>query len=324
MTGLCVGALSSAGLVAGCSSDAPRVKLDGSSTVFPISEAVAEEFRAVRPDVRVTIGQSGTGGGFKKFCNGEIDICNASRGIKPLEVEACAAADIQYTELSVAFDGIAILVNPANDWCDSLTVAQLASIWRPDEPAVKWSDVNPSWPDKPINLYGPGTDSGTFDYFTEVIVGEEKACRPDFTASEDDNVLVSGIKEDHYALGYFGYAFYVENKESLKLVGIEPEGGKPVFPSVETIRTNEYAPLSRPLFVYVRNQALRRPEGREFVKFYLDQAAAMSSDVGYVAVSDAVEKANTAAFAKATSAALAEDNPVETKSASVAEPAAPR
>jgi phosphate transport system substrate-binding protein len=286
----------------GCSSDAPRVKLDGSSTVFPISEAVAEEFRAVRPDVRVTIGQSGTGGGFKKFSHGEIDMCNASRRIKPPEAEACRAANIEHFDLSVAFDGIAILVNRSNDWCDSLTVEQLAAIWRPNDPARSWRDLNPEWPDHPINLYGPGTDSGTFDYFTEVIVGKEKSCRPDFTASEDDNVLVTGVKEDRYALGYFGYAFYVENRDDLKLIAVESEAGKPVLPSVETIRSNEYAPLSRPLFVYVRNTALDRPEGREFVEFYLQQAAAMSADVGYVPVSDEVEAANARALAGAIEA----------------------
>jgi phosphate transport system substrate-binding protein len=287
----------------GCSSDAPRVKMDGSSTVFPISEAVAEEFRVVRPDVRVTIGQSGTGGGFKKFANGEIDICNASRRIKPEEAEHCSAAKIEHFELSVAFDGIAILVNPANDWCESLSVEQLAAIWRPNDPARSWSDLNPEWPDHEINLYGPGTDSGTFDYFTEVIVGTEKSCRPDFTASEDDNVLVSGVKEDHYALGYFGYAFYAENREDLKLVAVEREAGKPVLPSVETIRSNEYAPLSRPLFVYVRGTTLQRPEGREFVEFYLQQAGAMSADVGYVPVPDEVAAANAKALARATAEA---------------------
>ncbi|QDV80365.1 PstS family phosphate ABC transporter substrate-binding protein [Botrimarina mediterranea] len=293
----CAAVLVSLPILAGCGRQ-ESIKIDGSSTVYPISEAVAEEFREERPGVRVTVGLSGTGGGFKKFTAGEIDICDASRGIKPEEVEALAAAKVPYTELSVAFDGIAIVVNPENDWCDTLTVEQLASIWRPldDSPVMKWNELNPEWPDEEIKLYGPGTDSGTFEYFTEVIVGEAKSCRSDFAASEDDNVLVTGVAEDKYSLGYFGFAYYAENEDKLKLIGVAQGEAEPVRPSLETIRSNEYAPLSRPLFLYVRNDLLTKPEGLEFVEFYLDQAGKMAEEVGYVPVSDEVAAENQKRF----------------------------
>ncbi|QDV75767.1 PstS family phosphate ABC transporter substrate-binding protein [Botrimarina mediterranea] len=293
----CAAVLVSLPILAGCGRQ-ESIKIDGSSTVYPISEAVAEEFREERPGVRVTVGLSGTGGGFKKFTAGEIDICDASRGIKPEEVEALAAAKVPYTELSVAFDGIAIVVNPENDWCDTLTVEQLASIWRPldDSPVMKWNELNPEWPDEEIKLYGPGTDSGTFEYFTEVIVGEAKSCRSDFAASEDDNVLVTGVAEDKYSLGYFGFAYYAENEDKLKLIGVAQGEAEPVRPSLETIRSNEYAPLSRPLYLYVRNDLLTKPEGLEFVEFYLDQAGKMAEEVGYVPVSDEVAAENQKRF----------------------------
>ncbi|CAE7210688.1 sphX [Symbiodinium sp. CCMP2456] len=293
----CAAVLVSLPLLAGCGRQ-ESIKIDGSSTVYPISEAVAEEFREERPGVRVTVGLSGTGGGFKKFTAGEIDICDASRGIKPEEVEALAAAKVPYTELSVAFDGIAIVVNPENDWCDTLTVEQLASIWRPldDSPVMKWNELNPEWPDEEIKLYGPGTDSGTFEYFTEVIVGEAKSCRSDFAASEDDNVLVTGVAEDKYSLGYFGFAYYAENEDKLKLIGVAQGEAEPVRPSLETIRSNDYAPLSRPLYLYVRNDLLTKPEGLEFVEFYLDQAGKMAEEVGYVPVSDEVAAENQKRF----------------------------
>ncbi|QDU48247.1 PstS family phosphate ABC transporter substrate-binding protein [Gimesia panareensis] len=267
------------------------VKIDGSSTVYPVSEAVAEEFRAVQPKVRVTVGFSGTGGGMKKFIAGEVDICDASRAMKEKEATACKEKGIEFIELSVSFDGLAVIVNPKNTWCDCLTVGQLKELWRPESGVKQWKDLDPKWPAKDIKLYGPGTDSGTFDYFTEAIVGESKASRADYTASEDDNVLVTGVSEDADALGYFGYAYYEENKDKLKLLAVD--GGKGCTkPSLETVRNNTYQPLSRPLFIYVRKSALERPEVVAFVKFYMENAAALSKDVGYVPVSEEVQKKN--------------------------------
>jgi phosphate transport system substrate-binding protein len=277
-----------------------KVQIDGSSTVYPISEAVAEEFRAVQPDVRVTVGVHGTGAGMKKFIAGEIDICDASRGMKEKEAAACKAKGIEFIELSVAFDGLAVIVNPQNTWCDCLTVGQLKELWRPESGVKQWKDLNPKWPAKEIKLYGPGTDSGTFDYFTKAIVGEEKASRPDYTASEDDNVLVTGVQSDEFALGYFGYAYYEENKDKLKLLGVDSGSGCKK-PSIATVRDNSYAPLSRPLFIYVRKSALERPEAVAFVKFYLENAAELSTDVGYVPVSDEVAKTNQETFTGALS-----------------------
>ena len=284
-------------LVVGCGRQ-ESIKIDGSSTVFPISEAVAEEFREQRPNVRVTVGLSGTGGGFKKFTAGEIDICDASRAIMAEEAKALDDAKVPYTELSVAFDGIAIVVNPENDWCDTLTVEQLASIWRPldDSPVMKWNELNPEWPDEEIKLYGPGTDSGTFDYFTEVIVGEAKSCRSDFAASEDDNVLVTGVAEDKFSLGYFGFAYYAENEGKLKLIAVAQGDADAVLPTVETIRSNDYSPLSRPLYLYVRHELLARPEGLDFVRFYLEQTGNLAEEVGYVPVSDEVAAENQKRF----------------------------
>lgn len=289
--------LAATALVAvGCGPRAESIKIDGSSTVYPISEAVAESYREEAPEVRVTVGLSGTGGGMKRFTAGEIDICDASRGIKDSEVKSLDAAEVGYTEFSVAFDGIAIVVHPANDWVDSLTVEQLASIWRPEDPVNKWSQIDPSWPDEEIRLYGPGTDSGTFDYFTEVIVGEERKCRADFAASEDDNVLVTGISEDKYSLGYFGFAYYAENLDKLKVLGVTQAGAEPVTPSTDTIRSNAYAPLSRPLFIYVRNDLLEKEVGAKFVDFYLRNAGELAGEVGYVAVSDEVSAENTSRY----------------------------
>lgn len=291
-------------LLVGCGRQ-ESIKIDGSSTVYPISEAVAEAYREERPDVRVTVGLSGTGGGFKKFTAGEIDICDASRAIMPEEAKILDDAKVPYTELSVAFDGIAIVVNPENDWCGTLTVEQLASIWRPldDSPVMKWNELNPAWPDEEIKLYGPGTDSGTFDYFTEVIVGEAKSCRSDFAASEDDNVLVTGVAADKYALGYFGFAYYEENADRLKLIAVAQGEAEAIKPTVEAIRSNDYAPLSRPLFIYVRNDLLSNPEGLEFVDFYLKQAGKLAGEVGYVPVSDEVAAENQKRFEAAKPAA---------------------
>ena len=268
------------------------IKVDGSSTVYPISEAVAEAFREEQPGIRVTVGQSGTGGGMKKFTAGEIDICDASREIKESEATALRQAGVGFTEFSVALDGIAIIVHPENDWVISLTVDQLSAIWRPDEPVRKWNEIDPEWPDKEITLWGPGADSGTFDYFTRVIVGEEKRCRHDFSASEDDNVLVTGVSEDLHSLGYFGFAYYAENRERLKIVPIASDENDAVAPSVETIRSNDYKPLSRPLFLYVRDSTLDRPDGAEFVKFFLENAGTLAGEVGYVAVTDETDAEN--------------------------------
>lgn len=261
------------------------VRIDGSSTVFPISEAVAEEFRSVEPRVRVTVGLSGTGGGFKKFCVGETDISDASRTIKPTEAAKAQENGISYIELPVAFDGLSIVVNPKNAFVDHLTVAELKRIWQPGTTVKTWKDVRPDWPDREIRLYGPGTDSGTFDYFTKVINGKEGACRPDFTASEDDNILVRGIAGDVDGLGYFGYAYYAENMDKLKLVLVD--GGKgPISPTETTINDGTYAPLSRPIFIYVGVKAAERPEVDAFVKFYMKHAGKLAADVGYVALPD--------------------------------------
>ena len=261
---------------------------DGSSTVFPISEAVAEEFRKVQPDVDVVVGISGTGGGFQKFCAGDTDFSDASRPIKDEEAQTCADNGIEYEEFQVAYDGLSVMVNPANDFVDCMTVDELKLMWEPDSAVDSWNDVRPEWPDQPIALYGPGTDSGTFDYFTDVIVGEEGASRPDYTASEDDNVLVQGIADDEDALGYFGYAYYVENTDKLKLVAVDGGEGC-IAPSRETILDGAYSPLSRPIFVYVRkNLREERPEVAEFMRFYLTEGPALVQEVGYVEAPDGV------------------------------------
>lgn len=263
------------------------VRIDGSSTVYPITEAVAEEFQKVHRGVRVTVGIAGTGGGFKRFTAGETDISDASRPIDPTEAELAAQNNIAYIELPVGFDGLSVLVNPANGFVTSLTVAELKRIWEPGSTVKLWSDVRSGWPAREIHLFGPGTDSGTFDYFTEAINGKSKAMRADFNASEDDNVLVQGIAGDHDALGFFGYAYYAENGDKLKLVAVDGGSG-PVAPSPETIRDGTYAPLSRPVFIYVNTQSASRPEVEAFVKFYLDNATTLVSEVGYVPLPNAI------------------------------------
>ena len=266
------------------------VRLDGSSTVYLISEAVAEEFQKEYPDVRVTVGISGTGGGFKKFGNGETDVSDASRPIKPSEVELCAKNGIEYVELPIAYDGIAVVVNPRNTWVDHMTVAELKKLWSPEAQAkvTRWSQVRQGWPDREIHLFGPGVDSGTYDYFTEAIVGKEHSSRGDFTSSEDDNVLVQGIATDELALGFFGCAYYEENRGKLRAVAIDDEksGRGPVLPSPKTITDGTYQPLSRPLFIYVNKKSLDRPEVAAFVEFYLKNAARLAREVGYVALPD--------------------------------------
>jgi phosphate transport system substrate-binding protein len=288
VAGVCV----VAGLLLAGGCGRASVKVDGSSTVYPITEAVAEEFRGAQPRVRLIVGRSGTGGGFKKFVHGEIDICDASRPISEGEKEACQEAGVEYIELEVAFDGLAVVVNPENDWVECLTVEQLQSIWRPESAVAKWSDVNPDWPEEEFELYGPGTDSGTFDYFTEVIVEQTGKSRDDYTQSEDDNVLVTGVAGDKYSLGYFGLAYYEENQHRLKLLGVDSGDGQCVKPTMETVRDNTYRPLSRPLYIYVRKSSLARPEVRAFVEFYLDQVGSLVPAVGYVPVSDDVAARN--------------------------------
>ncbi len=261
------------------------VNADGSSTVAPITSAIAEEWNKEAPDVRVAVGTSGTGGGFQKFCAGETDISDASRPIKPEEAEVCKAKGIEYVELEVAKDGLSILVNPENDFVECLTVAELKAIWAPDSKVENWSEVRSGFPSQPLTLFGPGTDSGTFDYFTDEIVGEEGASRSDYTASEDDNVLVNGIAQDPNALGYFGYAFYEENRSKLKLVGVDAGKGC-VKPTAQTINSGTYAPLSRPLFIYVAKKATEKPEVVAFVDFYLETVNDLIDSVGYIAVPD--------------------------------------
>jgi phosphate transport system substrate-binding protein len=264
-----------------------KVRLDGSSTVFPISEAVAEEFNAVEPKVRVTVGVSGTGGGFKKFLAGEIDINDASRIIKPSEQAKAIEVGIEYIEIPVAFDGLSVVVNLENDWVDQLSVAELNAIWNPDSTVMTWADVREGWPAERIRLYGPGTDSGTFDYFTKVINGKEQASRSDFSASEDDNVLVQGIAGDKYSLGYFGFAYYIENKNKLKIVPVDGPNGV-IAPSITTINDGSYAPLSRPIYIYINPASLDDPAVARFVDFYLENAGALSQEVGYVGLPDDV------------------------------------
>lgn len=276
-------------VIAGCKNDngykgtglEGTIKIDGSSTVFPITEAVAEEFQLENPNVRVTVGVSGTGGGFEKFVSGELDVTNASRPVKKEEKEKAQKNGIEFIELEVAFDGLSVVVNPQNDFVTDLTVDELKRIWEPGSNVTTWKDIRSNWPANKIRLFGPGTDSGTFDYFTKEIVGEEDASRPDYTASEDDNVLVQGVSGDKGALGYFGYAYYAENKDKLKLVSVD--GKKP---TVKTIRDGSYAPLSRPLYIYVSKKSLEKTEVKEFIKFYMQNGGFLAEDVGYISLPD--------------------------------------
>jgi phosphate transport system substrate-binding protein len=273
-------------IATGCSR--PSVKADGSSTVFPVTEAVAEEFANEHSGIRVVVGRSGTGGGFKKFSHGEIDICNASRPITEVEKQACRDAGIEYVELEIAYDGLAVCVNPQNEWCSCLTVDQLKSLWQPDSKVSTWRDVDPNWPDAEIELFGADTDSGTFDYFTEVIVGKTGKSRSDYHQSADDNTLVMGVAGDKFGLGYFGLAYYEANKDKLKLLGIDSGDGNCVQPTAETVRNNTYRPLSRPLYLYVRTSSLSRPEVKSFVEFYLNTVNHVAAEAGYVPVPDDV------------------------------------
>jgi phosphate transport system substrate-binding protein len=261
------------------------VRVDGSSTVYPITEAVAEEFqKAKKQQVKVTVGISGTGGGFKKFCRGDTDISGASRPILKGEMEECRKAGIEYFELPVAFDALTVVVHPKNAFIRQLSVAELKKIWEPaaQGKVTRWNQVNPQWPDQPIKLFGPGADSGTFDYFTEAVVGKAKSSRGDFTASEDDNVLVQGVSRDVHGLGYFGYAYYVENQDKLKAVPIVNAKGQAVAPSMDTVEAGTYAPLSRPIFIYASARSLDKPEVREFVQYYMQHGGALAKEVKYV------------------------------------------
>ena len=268
---------------------AGTIRIDGSSTVFPISEAVAEEFQAADPDVRVTVGVSGTGGGFQKFCRGETDISNASRPIRAVEIETCRTAGIEYIELPIAYDGIAIVVNPKNTWARSITSQELRTLWAPEAQGnvTRWNHVRTSWPDREIRLFGAGVDSGTFDYFTEAVNGKEKASRGDFTSSEDDNVIVQGVSGDELALGFLPLAYAEQNASAVTLVPVDdgkPDNGDgPITPSAETVRNGTYQPLSRPLFIYVARKAADRPEVQRFVESHFTSAE-LINEVGYVAL----------------------------------------
>jgi phosphate transport system substrate-binding protein len=256
-----------------------EVKVDGSSTVYPITEAVAEEFQKENPNVRVTVGTSGTGGGFNKFIAGEIDVNDASRPIKNEEKQKAEENNIKYVDFKVAYDGITIVVNPQNNWAKDITADELKKIWEPGSKVAKWSDIRSDWTDEKIILFGPDTDSGTFDFFTEKIMGEAGKSRSEYTASADDNVLVEGVSGEKYSLGYFGYAYYKENKDKLKFLKVNG-----VAPNKDTILKGTYQPLSRPVFIYVNTKSFKRPELSAFVKYYINNAAQLVEDVGYVPI----------------------------------------
>ncbi|MCK9984118.1 MAG: phosphate transport system substrate-binding protein [Azoarcus sp.] len=287
MSGFKQTALAAAVLVLGAQAAHAQsmVKIDGSSTVFPVTEAVAEDFQSSKKgEVKVTVGISGTGGGFKKFCRGEIDIADASRPILKKEMEACSQAGIKYVELPVAFDALTVVANPKNAFIKQLSVEQLKKMWEPGAQGTitSWKQVDPSFPDAPLKLFGAGSDSGTFDYFTEAIVGKAKASRGDYTASEDDNVLVQGVSRDVNAIGYFGYAYYAENQGKLKAVPIVNKEGKPVQPGAAAVLDGSYNPLSRPIFIYVAEKSLEKAEVRDFVTYYLKNASKLATEVKYV------------------------------------------
>jgi phosphate transport system substrate-binding protein len=268
------------------------IRIDGSSTVYPVTEAVAEDFGRATGNRDVTVGISGTGGGFQKFCRDEIDIADASRPISPAESEACAKTGVDYVELPVAYDGLAVVVNPKNTWTASMTVAELKKLWEPAAQGkiMRWNQIRPGWPDREIHLFGAGVDSGTFDYFTEAIVGKVDESRGDYTSSEDDNVIVQGVSGDEGALGYFGFAYYQENREKLRLVAIDDEddtnGKGPIVPSLDTVKDGTYRPLSRPIFIYPKVKALDRPEVRGFVDYYLGKGVPLVTEVGYIPLTD--------------------------------------
>ncbi len=272
------------------------VSIDGSSTVFPISEAVAEEFLKVEPQVRVTVGVSGTGGGFEKFIADEIDIIDASRPIWDIEKTKAESNQIDFLEIPIAYDGLSVVVNINNDWVDQLTMEELRLIWGPNSVVDSWNDIRSEWPDLPVNLYGPGADSGTFEYFTEVVNGAPSRSRSDFTASENDNILVQGISGDPYSLGYFGFAYYTANKNRLKIVPID-SGSGPVAPSVGSIEDGTYGPLTRLMYIYLKKSSAVDPSVRAFTNFYIDQVEVLSREVGYVPLPDSYYQAAKEALA---------------------------
>jgi phosphate transport system substrate-binding protein len=285
--------LTGAVVTTGCGGKSEVIQIDGSSTVYLITEAIAEEFRHEVKGINVTVGVSGTGGGFQKFCRGETDISDASRPITATEIAACKAKGLEYLELPIAYDGLTVVVNPKNTWAQSMTVAELKKLWEPaaQNTITRWNHIRPEWPDKEIHLFGAGVDSGTFDYFTEAIVGKTDASRGDYTSSEDDNMLVQGIAGDEYALGFFGFAYYEENKTKLRAVGIDDEkpdnGAGPILPTPESISGGTYRPLSRPIFIYVNVKSLERPSVKTLVDFYVQHVPKLSREVGYVPLTDA-------------------------------------
>lgn len=260
-----------------------RIRIDGSGTVYPLTEAVAEEFRAAYPDIRVTVGTSGTGAGFTKFARGETDITNSSRPVRPEEQQALDNNNIAYKQVTVALDGIAVVVHPENDWIEDITVEELREIWVSGSEIELWSDIREGWPDQEIHLYGPNTAHGTYDFFTEAITGESGNSRGDYNAVADYNVAVQGISTDQYALGYFGLAYYEENSDRLKLLGVD-NGDGPVEPTLETVKDGSYAPLSRSLYIYVADSAAEREAVQTFVNFYLDNAGVLAEEIGYVSL----------------------------------------
>ena len=292
-----------------------EIASDGSSTVGPLTQAVAEEFNAQAPNVQISVDISGTGGGFERFCAGETDVQNASRAIEEDEIASCAENGVDWYEFEVAYDGLTIVTNPENTWLTCITTDQLKQLWQKESPANTWADLNPDYPADTINLYGPGTDSGTFDFFVETILGEDEI-REDFTPSEDDNVLVEGVAGDVNALGYFGLAYYEANQDSLNALAVDNGDGNCVTPSAETVQDGTYAPLSRPLYVYVTAESLQRPEVQEFVRFYLSEAPALAAEVGYVASPDETYAEDVASFEAAISGSGTPD------SAAAATPAA--
>jgi phosphate transport system substrate-binding protein len=290
-----LGATGVAMTLSAASVQAQTIKVDGSSTVYPITEAVAEEYGKVNRNVRVTVGISGTGGGFKKFTVGETDISNASRPIKATEAAVAVKSSIQYIELPVAYDALTVVVNKSNNWATNLTTAELKKIWEPGSKVRNWSQVRAGFPSVPLKLYGPGTDSGTFDYFTEAINGKEKACRTDFVSSEDDNVLVQGVARDRGALGYFGFAYYEENSNKLNAVAVNG-----VKPSIAAVNKGTYKPLARPLFIYVSKKAAGQPHVDKFVRYYLQNTAKLSKSVGYVPLPSSIVRIVQARYNRKT------------------------
>ena len=282
--------------------DVALVKVDGSSTVYPITEAVAEDFQKSKKNgVRVTVGISGTGGGFKKFCRGETDVSDASRPITKQEMADCKAAGIDYLEFPIAYDALTVVISPKNDWAKTMTVAELKAIWEPAAQGkiTSWKQVNPAWPDRPLKLYGPGADSGTFEYFTEAINGKSKATRGDFTASEDDNVLVQGVSRDVGGLGYFGFSYYIENKDKLTAVSIVAEPGKKaIAPSLQSVIDGSYQPLARPIFIYVNAKSAEKPEVKEFVEYYMKNGEKLVKEVKIVPLPAKAYAYNLEHFAK--------------------------